>query len=204
MLHLSELQVAETDKSRPIWPSSPASGWASGVDRLTSRPTGNKTPIVGEGFNTTRPPLGQYPFFMVREQIFCSAQCRCHIFIRFATLYWCQESHGPYGGNWLHNRGHRDYISDAVIPVAPNGAEASCLGLCQIHSNSLWGRGDVGHAGACDQICTPYATPQWTGPSHLGWFKSEFGCEVCCCVPSGIELVPDMTCLPSEFTVPLA
>ena len=33
--------VAEEDKSRPIWPSSPASGWKSGVDRLTCRPTGN-------------------------------------------------------------------------------------------------------------------------------------------------------------------
>ena len=33
--------VAEEDKSRAIWPSSPASGWKSGVDRLTCRPTGN-------------------------------------------------------------------------------------------------------------------------------------------------------------------
>ena len=31
--------VAEEDKSRPIWPSSPASGWKSGVDRLTCKPT---------------------------------------------------------------------------------------------------------------------------------------------------------------------
>ena len=167
--------MAETDRSRPIWPSSPASGWTSGVDRLTSRPTGNEAPVVGVGSNTTRPTLGQYPFFM--------------------------ESHGPYGGTWLHNRGHRDYISDAVIPVAPeNELEDSCLGLCQIHGNSLWGRGDVGHAGECNQICTPYARPQWTGPSHLGWFKSEFGCEVCLSVPSGIKLCQTIiTWLPSQF-----
>ena len=69
-------------------------------------------------------------------------------------------------------------MSAAVLPVAPaNEAEASCLGLCQIHANSLWGRGDVQHAAACQQVCTPYAAPQWTGAGHLGWFKSEFGCN---------------------------
>ena len=34
--------VAAVDKSRPIWPASPGNGWVSGVDRLTSRPTGGK------------------------------------------------------------------------------------------------------------------------------------------------------------------
>jgi len=32
--------VAQEDQSRTIWPSCPAAGWTSGVDRLTSRPTG--------------------------------------------------------------------------------------------------------------------------------------------------------------------
>ena len=84
------------------------SGWASGVDRLSARPLAGQTPIVGVGPNSTRPSLSVFPYFL--------------------------ESHGPYGGNWIYNRGHRDYISEAVMAVAPaNEAEDSCLGLCQIH-----------------------------------------------------------------------
>jgi hypothetical protein len=33
--------VAETDPTRPPWPTSPSNGWKSGVDRLTSLPNGN-------------------------------------------------------------------------------------------------------------------------------------------------------------------
>jgi hypothetical protein len=33
-------KVAQVDQSRPIWPSCPADGWASGADQLTSRPNG--------------------------------------------------------------------------------------------------------------------------------------------------------------------
>ena len=32
--------IAEEDRMRSIWPACPAAGWKSGVDRLTSRPTG--------------------------------------------------------------------------------------------------------------------------------------------------------------------
>ena len=32
--------VADEDKSRSVWPACPAAGWSTGVDRLTSRPTG--------------------------------------------------------------------------------------------------------------------------------------------------------------------
>ena len=34
--------VSEEDRSRSVWPACPAAGWASGVDRLTSRPNGNE------------------------------------------------------------------------------------------------------------------------------------------------------------------
>ena len=34
--------VAAVDMSRPIWPASPAGGWSSGVDRLSSRPNGQR------------------------------------------------------------------------------------------------------------------------------------------------------------------
>eukprot|EP01052_Picozoa_sp_SAG31_P020589 SAG31_NODE_1556_length_7893_cov_1.993585_3_plen_376_part_00 len=63
--------VAEHDRSRPIWPSSPASGWRSGVDRLTARPatptevTPHQSALeVGWGVGSTRPDLAHYPFFM--------------------------------------------------------------------------------------------------------------------------------------------
>lgn len=34
--------VASVDSSRPIWPSCPAPGWVTGVDRLSARPNGKK------------------------------------------------------------------------------------------------------------------------------------------------------------------
>ena len=33
-------KVAQVDRSRPVWPSCPSDGWASGADRLSSRPNG--------------------------------------------------------------------------------------------------------------------------------------------------------------------
>ena len=40
--------VAAVDSSRPIWPSCPAAGWVSGVDRLSARPNGKKL-LTGSG-----------------------------------------------------------------------------------------------------------------------------------------------------------
>ena len=40
--------VASVDTSRPVWPSCPAPGWVSGVDRLSARPNGEKL-ITGAG-----------------------------------------------------------------------------------------------------------------------------------------------------------
>ena len=40
--------VASVDSSRPIWPSCPAPGWVSGVDRLSARPNGKKL-VTGLG-----------------------------------------------------------------------------------------------------------------------------------------------------------
>jgi len=53
--------VAEEDKSRSIWPSSPAAGWMSGVSRLTSQPSGTKliTPSKSE-INGTIETHGSY------------------------------------------------------------------------------------------------------------------------------------------------
>jgi beta-mannosidase len=41
--------VAQEDQSRSVWPSCPAAGWTSGVDRLTSRPTGSALVTCDEG-----------------------------------------------------------------------------------------------------------------------------------------------------------
>lgn len=69
--------VAGVDQSRPVWPSCPASGWASGVDRLTTRPN-NKTLKVGVGPGTYRPSGFPQP----------------------------QETHGPYIGLGGGDAGH--------------------------------------------------------------------------------------------------
>ena len=61
--------VAAVDKSRPIWPASPSNGWVSGVERLTSRPTGSR---LAANSHWRAPGVGGYP--------------------------WAQESHGPYTG----------------------------------------------------------------------------------------------------------
>ena len=61
--------VASFDTSRPIWPSSPANGWVTGVDRLSSRPNGQRQ-IPNNHWRG--PGVGGYP--------------------------WAQESHGPYTG----------------------------------------------------------------------------------------------------------
>ena len=56
--------VAAVDQSRPIWPSCPAPGWVSGVDRLSARPNG-KTLVTGPGGSSQVPGEGRpdgYPF----------------------------------------------------------------------------------------------------------------------------------------------
>jgi hypothetical protein len=53
--------VAAVDQSRPIWPSSPGGGWASGVDGLSARPNGERLVVGGGG---TRESHGPYSAFM--------------------------------------------------------------------------------------------------------------------------------------------
>ena len=59
--------VAQTDDSRAVWPSSPGTGWASGVDRLTARANG-KPLKAGVGAGTLRPKWsGDAPVKMPQE-----------------------------------------------------------------------------------------------------------------------------------------
>ena len=60
-------KVASVDRSRPIWPSCPAFGWSSGVDRLSSRPNGEVL-VTADAGEQGRP----------------------------AGFPWPQEAHGPY------------------------------------------------------------------------------------------------------------
>jgi hypothetical protein len=53
--------VAAIDRSRPIWPGCPAPGWISGVDRLTSRPNGQRL-RMGAGGPTSEPRPEPFPF----------------------------------------------------------------------------------------------------------------------------------------------
>ena len=79
--------VAAVDTSRPVWPSCPAAGWISGVDRLTSRPNG-KTLQTGAGGGGKMAGEGRpsgYPF--------------------------TQEAHGPYTAFMGMN------MADTVMPL---------------------------------------------------------------------------------------
>ena len=46
--------IASVDRSRPVWPSCPAPGWISGVDRLTCRPDGGIL-VTGAGGSPRQP-----------------------------------------------------------------------------------------------------------------------------------------------------
>ena len=52
--------IAAIDKSRPIWPSCPAPGWISGVNRLTCRPNGGQL-LTGSGPGGPRPDVLTFP-----------------------------------------------------------------------------------------------------------------------------------------------
>lgn len=56
--------VASVDSSRPIWPSCPAPGWVTGVDRLSARPNGNKllTGLGGSNQSIGEGRPSGYPF----------------------------------------------------------------------------------------------------------------------------------------------
>lgn len=51
--------VVEEDKSRSVWPSSPANGWQSGVRKLDSLPTGDDL-VTGQFYSVQREEHGDY------------------------------------------------------------------------------------------------------------------------------------------------
>ena len=92
--------VAEEDKSRAVWPSSPSNGWVRGVNRLNGRPLASP-PSPDTGLPTAAPLVasgGQFPHNSSNP---CTA-CQC-------GTKGCStaESHGPYigGSGWFTNAG---------------------------------------------------------------------------------------------------
>ena len=105
--------VAAEDRSRPIWPSSPANGWISGVHRDTGLPNG--LPLVNSPGRTDT-ALASLP---------CTA-CQCN-------LAGCSvaDQHGPYvGGSGFctvtdHDGGSSDCKLQHIDPMLPPALGAS-------------------------------------------------------------------------------
>ena len=105
--------VADEDKSRPIWPSSPANGWISGVHRDTGLPNG--LPLVNSP-GRTEAAVASLP---------CTA-CQCN-------LAGCSvaDQHGPYvGGSGFctvtdHDGGSSDCKLQHIDPMLPPPLGAS-------------------------------------------------------------------------------
>jgi hypothetical protein len=107
--------VASVDSSRPIWPSCPAPGWISGVDRLSARPNGKKLLTgsggAGQSIGEGRPK--GFPFNM--------------------------EGHGPYTAFmsesvlplcctvWLKGKIHRvDPDFGSTLTISNRGSQSKC------------------------------------------------------------------------------
>eukprot|EP01046_Picozoa_sp_COSAG06_P036851 COSAG06_NODE_4105_length_4571_cov_3.031977_2_plen_290_part_00 len=91
--------VAAVDPSRPIWPSCPATGWSTGVERISSRPDGEELRVGPGGANQTTGqmrPAG-YPFPL--------------------------EAHGPYGA-FLAAADMSDRVLPRACPQIPIGGAA--------------------------------------------------------------------------------
>jgi hypothetical protein len=143
-------QVALHDKSRPIWPASPGSGWLSGIDPLSSRPCGARNPgqgaadgevLCGETFtdNGVFPPLRAIPN--------SNADLPPGLpFSRPPGQPYPFEYHGPYYDGTTP--------SEQVMPTS-------------------WPAREV-NGGAEG----PGTRPVPTGPGFPGWFTAEFGCTV--------------------------
>lgn len=66
--------VAAADQSHSIWPSCPASGWKTGVDRLTGRPNGNLLNADGPGVNDSHGPYVSGNGYATHEDGFWNTQ----------------------------------------------------------------------------------------------------------------------------------
>ena len=85
-------KVVEVDQSRPIWPSCPANGWATGADTLNSRPNGDNLEI-----SVAVRPAGEHGY------------------------PWPQESHGPYTAFMGANVDGATMPNGGAVPIEVNG-----------------------------------------------------------------------------------
>lgn len=144
-------QIIRHDKSRPVWPASPGSGWLSGVDPLSSRPCGAPDPGREGGGGVlcreARIDGSESSFPSLRAIPNMNANLPPGLpFARPAGPPFPLEYHGPY-------------YEDST---APTNVMPSSLPAREV---------DDGNAG-------PGATPVFTGPDFPGSFIAEFGCTV--------------------------
>ena len=144
--------VASVDQSRAVWPSCPASGWASGVDRLTSRPNGKQL-VMGVGPGTLRPA------WPANEPVKMPA-----------------ESHGGYvglgGGGAGHlGEGRPTDVTGTFAPVMmPTNPNPSCTGPDQMN----WYKSEFGCVAwsSFESISAQLPPDQWSLNSDSAYYRN--------------------------------
>jgi predicted amidohydrolase len=139
--------VSAFDRSRPVWPSSPSDGWASGVDRLSGRP--NSRALTVRNNKWPKGPCGSSKCPPAREVG------------RPSGFPFFQEAHGPYFGHCAPNA--PCMLNDTTMALAAETPPESLSG-CNCAESCTDSR-----------ACASYATPARTGAQWQGWYRSEFG-----------------------------
>jgi beta-mannosidase len=126
--------VTSEDSSRPVWPSCPAAGWISGVNRLSSIPNGK----------AMKP---KNPRMMATTKIGMS----------FGAI----ETHGPYqhGDGWPAVNGDNSHLNlfDPMLPLPLNPSTRSSLGLSNVFTSEF---GSVGWS-SWESVSPTIAPTHW-------------------------------------------
>ena len=165
--------VASEDSSRVLWPSCPATGWAHGVNTLSSLPNGSPSGLIPQGslpapIETHGPYSGEFCVFV------CMCVCMC--------VCVCGG-----GGAWVHIHvfeecertgavgvGAGPYIDGSGFPCVNGGS-----GLAPFDPN-IPITVSTAPTGVCERDSAPTLTPSRVGLG-LGLpnvYASEFGVSV--------------------------
>lgn len=184
--------LAASDASRAVWPASPSSGWASGVDRLWSRPNGDAL-----GVRLAPPPAN--PASLVQDDVYYMGYLNATV--QAATADDCSQACGAtpgctvavYGGESCQMKGFGFPVAAWGVPwtgsVWPPSTPVP-LPLppapCLIETHGPYNGGNGWPAinsgdGTTPNYYTPDipptlpAPPPPYGPRAPGVFVSEFG-----------------------------
>ena len=187
--------VRQQDSSRPIWPASPAGGWASGVDRLWGRPRLDE-PLVAR-LNTSEQPdprvqlntyyMGFQGGIATAHNIsHCSSLCGATPGCTVARFRGEHQDNCAFVGFGHPVSGWGMPSMDTVWPPATalpvRAAPAECI--VETHGPYIGGRGWPAVNSGNSSVVTPFdpATPphfppqpQPMGLQLPGYFHSEFG-----------------------------